>query len=130
MRRSRTNACLTRKHQRIGSIKYCIGYVTDFSTRGTALGNHRIKHLRCHNDRLSRLATHLDGPFLHEWNHLEWKFNPKISPGNHDPVECGDDVFKVVDRLWFFYLGKDGESQSLFIHDCVYVMNICRGTHK
>ena len=67
---------------------------------------------------------------MHEWNHLEWKFNPKISPCNHDPVKCSDNVFKVVNRLWFFYLSKDGESHSLFIHDCVYIMNICRRTHK
>lgn len=119
-----SDAGFTGKHDGVGAVDDGVCDVARFGARGPGVVDHRVEHLGRDDDGLRVALGEFDGALLDDRDLFEGHFDAEVAAGDHDAVECGDDVVDVVDGLGFFHLGDDGEVAAFFGHDAVDVFDV------
>ena len=124
------HARLTREHDRVGAVQDGVGDVAGLGARGNRVVDHRLEHLRRDDDGLGHAAAEFDGALLHDRNGFQRQFDAQIAAGDHDSVECVDDLLEVVDGLRLLDLGDDGDVTPLLGHDHVHALHVLGAAHE
>ena len=95
------------EHDGIGPVVDGVGHIGDFGPGRTGISDHRVKHLRGRDNKLSLIITFLDHVFLETGKHFRIHFDPQISAGNHDTVSGNNDFMEVFYPFLGFDFGND-----------------------
>src|SRR5580765_7674120 len=96
------------EHDRVGSVKNCVGNVTGLGARGARVFDHRLEHLGGGDDGLAPGGGATNDVLLNDGNFLGGHLDPEVAAGHHDSVGYFENFFEMIDRLWLLELGDDG----------------------
>ena len=69
--------------------------------------DHRLKHLRCGNDHLTRAVASSDEALLNTGELFKLYLNAHIASCDHNTVGYFKNALEIGDSLHIFYLGND-----------------------
>ena len=121
---------LAAQHQRVGIGIDGIGNIGHLGARRARVGNHRMEHLRSHDDRLMMLNTFADNHTLNARNALHRHLDAKVAACHHDAIAGLDDLINVVDALLVFNLRDNLDVGVMLVENLLHLLHIGRRAHE
>ena len=102
-----TFSCLSRQHNTVSSIQYCVSNIASLGSSWAWFLNHAFQHLRGDYHWLPSSVTTSNHHLLSNEHFRRWDLNPEVTTGNHDAVTGTHNLVKVLHSLFILNLQCD-----------------------
>mmetsp|Transcript_49565 Transcript_49565/g.89051 ORF Transcript_49565/g.89051 Transcript_49565/m.89051 type:complete len:254 (+) Transcript_49565:302-1063(+) len=105
--RESTVGGLARKHNVVGAIQHCIGYISNLCTCWPRSTDHGLQHLCGGDHRLASCIALCDDHLLCQEDLFERNLHTHVTAGHHDPISLGNDLIDIFKSCLVLDLGDD-----------------------
>ena len=121
---------LAAEHDGVGAVIDGVCDVGDLGAGRSRVLDHRVEHLRGHDDGLLRLNALADEHALDERDALNGHLDAEVATSHHDAVYAVKYLVNVVDALLVLNLGNDLDWAVVCVEDVLNLLDIFCAAHE
>ena len=121
---------LAAEHDGVGAVIDGVCDVGDLGAGRARVLDHRVEHLRGHDDGLLRLNALADEHALDERDALNGHLDAEVAASHHDAVYAVKYLVNVVDALLVLNLGNDLDWAVVCVEDVLNLLDIFCAAHE
>ena len=121
---------LAAEHDGVGAVIDGVCDVGDFGAGRARVLDHRVEHLRGHDDGLLRLDALADEHALDERDALNGHLDAEVTTSHHDAIYAVKNLVYVVDALLVLNLGNDLDRAVVSVEDVLNLLDVFCAAHE
>ena len=121
---------LAAEHNGVGAVVDGVCDIGDLGAGRARVLDHRVEHLRGHDDGLLRLDALADEHALDERDALNGHLDAEVSTSHHDAIYAVKNLVYVVDALLVLNLGNDLDRAVVSVEDVLNLLDVFCAAHE